>query len=119
MAGLYQGAFVAEKAGDYRLTVPEADRPLANQADFQVESAPLELLEPAMQEDLLRKLAEVSGGHYFALQEFPALVQKIAGEERVTVVRREKDLWDVPAVLVALLGLLGAEWLLRRKYDLI
>ena len=119
MAGLYQGAFAPDQPGDYRLTVAEADRPLANEVEFHVEAAPLEQLEPALQEDLLKKMAELSGGRYFNLADVSSLPQKVAGEERTTIVRREKDLWDLPIILVGLMGLLGLEWLLRRKFDLI
>ncbi len=119
MPGLFQGAYAPDQPGDYKLVVVEADRALANEVEFHVEAAPLEQLEPALQEDLLKKMAELSGGRYFNLSDVSSLPQKVAGEERTTVVRREKDLWDLPVILVGLMGLLGMEWLLRRKYDLI
>jgi len=30
-----------------------------------------------------------------------------------------KDLWDMPVVFLVLLALVGAEWLLRRKWGVI
>lgn len=72
-----------------------------------------------MQEEQLRRMAELSGGKYFTMRELPSLPQTIAGEQRTTVIRREKELWDIPIVLVVLVGLTGAEWFLRRRYDLI
>jgi hypothetical protein len=35
----------------------------------------------------------------------------------VTVVE-ERDLWDMPIILIGLLALMGGEWLLRRKRGL-
>jgi hypothetical protein len=34
------------------------------------------------------------------------------------MVVQEKDLWDMPAVLMLLVGLAGGEWLLRRRWGL-
>ena len=117
--GLYQGTFTPEQAGHYRLHTAPADEELANSVEFSVKASPLEQLEPAMQEEQLRRMAELSGGKYFTMRELPSLPQTIAGEQRTTVIRREKELWDIPIVLVVLVGLTGAEWFLRRRYDLI
>jgi hypothetical protein len=35
-----------------------------------------------------------------------------------TTVTEQLDLWDTPAMFIALLGLIAAEWLLRRKRGL-
>jgi hypothetical protein len=117
--GLYQGVLAAEQAGEFRLTAAEAEPEAANEVEFHVESIPLEKLEPAMHEHLLKQMAGLSGGHYFTIDDLPSLPQYIAGDERTTVIRREKDLWDMPLLLVLVIGLLGGEWFLRRKQDLI
>ena len=79
----------------------------------------LEELERAEQEELLRNMAEVSGGKCFAVRDVPKLADTIAGEQRTTVIRRERELWDLPFVFVAILALAGVEWFLRRRYDLV
>lgn len=119
IAGLYQGHFVPRHRGRYVIQAEPADEDGANEAGFVVEASTLEQLEPAMQQALLAKLAEASGGRYFSLADLPDLPAAIQSEHRTTLVRRDRDLWDLPAIFVVLLALLGAEWLLRRRYDLI
>jgi len=118
-AGLYQGYFTPDKPGRYRLRTRPADQEFANTVEFAVATAPLEQLEPAMQEDRLRKMAELSGGRYITVRDLPTLPDAIAGEQRTAVVRREKELWDLPIIFIVLLACVGLEWFLRRRYDLI
>ena len=117
--GLYQGFVTAQEAGRYTVRAPGADPALANTARFTVADAPLEQLEKAMQESLLRNMAEASGGRYFAVRDLPALQQTIAGDRPTAVERTEKPLWDLPIVFIALLAFLGVEWLVRRMHDLV
>ena len=117
--GLYQGFFTPEAEGQYRLRVRPEDAERANTVDFTVATTPLEQLEPAMQQARLEKMAELSGGRYFTVRDLPSLPDAITGEQRTAVVRREKELWDLPLIFVVLLACLGLEWFLRRRYDLI
>ena len=84
-----------------------------------MKAADLEQVERAAQEELLRNMAQASGGRCFAVRDLPKLVETIAGEEGTTVIRRERELWDLPLAFIAVLALLGVEWFLRRKYDLV
>jgi len=117
--GLYQGFFTPDHDGRYRVRVPADDQAYANVVEFQVATAALEQLEPAMQQARLTKMAELSGGRYFAVHDLPSLPDAITGEQRTTVVRREKELWDLPFLFLVLLACAGVEWFLRRRYDLI
>ena len=117
--GLFQGFVTLEQAGKYHLAAAVADQPIANTVDFSVTAATLELMEPAMQEDMLKQMAQVSEGKYFPANRLIDLKQAIGGQQRTTIVRREKELWDIPAALVAMLALVGVEWFFRRKYDLL
>ena len=117
--GLYQGYFTPAEAGRYEVRAPGGDPALANVAQFSVTAADLEQVERAMQEELLKNMAQASGGRYFAVRDLPALVKTVAGEDRTSVTRRERELWDLPIAFVAVLALLGIEWFLRRKYDLV
>jgi hypothetical protein len=92
---------------------------VAGTAEFTVTASPLEQLERAMQEEQLRRMAGASGGRYFAVRDLGDLEKVVAGEQRTDVIRRERELWDLPIVFAALLALLGVEWFLRRKYDLV
>jgi hypothetical protein len=39
-------------------------------------------------------------------------------EPHTTTVRTHRPLWDNSLVILVLIGLLGFEWILRRRYDL-
>lgn len=117
--GLYQGFFTPELEGRYLLRTAPADREYSNTVELQVATTPLEQLEPAMQEDALRKLAEISGGRYFAIRDLPELPDALQQEVQTTIIRREKELWDLPAIFVLLLLCAATEWFFRRRYDLI
>lgn len=117
--GLYQGTFVAAKAGAFKVLASQKDQSDANSVVFNVKESDIELVEPAMQEETLRQMAELSGGRYFTAQQLPEMMQAIMGPQHSTIARREQSLWDLPIVLGVLLCLLGGEWFLRRKYDLL
>ena len=117
--GLYQGYFTPREEGHYVVRTGPADRDASNQLDLEVVTTPLEMLQPAMQEDLLRKMAELSGGEYLGIRDLPTLPDHVKGEVRTAVVRREKPLWDLPLVFVVVLLCAGTEWFFRRKHDLI
>ena len=117
--GLYQGFFKPDKPGHYRLSVLQADQADANVVEFDVKTSTLELLEPAMQVDALRKLADLSGGKYFSLANLPELSETFDTRQNTMTVRDEKELWNLPVVLGALLLLMGLEWFFRRKFDLL
>jgi len=117
--GLFQGFFTPEQEGRYRLRTAPALQAVANTVELHVVTTPLEQMEPAMQLQTLRKMAELSGGRYFSIRDLPELPDAIEGERQATVVRREKELWDLPVIFLVLLCCAGTEWFLRRRYDLI
>jgi len=117
--GFYQGFFTPETEGRYLLRTGPAEREFSNTIELQVATTPLEKLEPAMQEDALRKLAELSGGRYLTIRDLPTLPESLQREVQSTIVRREKELWDLPVIFVFLLLIAATEWFFRRRYDLI
>ncbi|MBM4032504.1 MAG: VWA domain-containing protein [Planctomycetes bacterium] len=117
--GFYQGFFTPEVEGRYVLRSAPADRDYSNNVELQVATTPLEQLEPAMQEDSLRKLGELSGGSYLTIGQLPKLADMLQQEAQTTIVRREKELWDLPFIFIVVLLCAATEWFFRRRYDLI
>ena len=116
--GLYEGYFSPSNEGGYRVEANPSDRPLSNSIEFQVADIRPELVNTDMQIDHLRRIAELSGGETLSslgLQKLPALLNR---EPHTTTVRTDRPLWDNSLVALVLVGLLGIEWILRRKYDL-
>ena len=119
MPGFFQGFFVPEKPGAYDLTAPGTTAEQANTSQFNVEDVSLERQEPAMQEDMLRQMAEMSGGQYLTAADLPLLSKLLSGEKRRTSVKYSRELFDLPIAFAILIVLLTAEWLLRRRFDLV
>jgi hypothetical protein len=79
-----------------------------------------ELSDSSVRVDLLKNIADLTGGQSFRLPRsgFPDLPLL---EPPVVEVGRSKDqpLWDRWYYLVALVALLGTEWFLRRRFGYI
>jgi len=119
MRGLFRGFFSPEAGGRYELRPADAPREAANVVGFNVQDTSLERQQPAMQEALLKRMVELAGGRYFTPAELDELPDELGGRQRRTTVRIPRELFDLPAVFVVLLVLLGFEWMLRRRSDLV
>jgi len=71
-----------------------------------------------MQRSLLKRIADETGGKFYTPATMKTLPDDIALNKRGVTVINEMDLWDMPAVLVLLVILLGAEWAFRRQRGL-
>ncbi len=68
---------------------------------------------------LLENLAAQTGGSYWRPQDLPKLAAQIPFSEAGITIRETKELWDLPAIFLAILLLRAAEWLLRRKWGIV
>ena len=69
--------------------------------------------------DLLKKLADETGGRYYTPKDANRLAQEISYSEAGITSREMKDLWDMPAVFLTIFFLRSAEWLLRRRWGVV
>ena len=83
--------------------------------EFLVEEFSLEDAETRRRPGTLRRLADESGGVYLAPESTDDLPESVTLERRSVHVRREFELWNSPWPLIVLVGLLSAEWALRRS----
>ena len=63
---------------------------------------------------VLRRIANETGGRYYALDDVAKLADDAMFTESGVTVREAKDLWDMPIVFLLLALLLGGEWGYRR-----
>lgn len=119
--GSYAGRLLAEELGVYRV---EAE---ARRGRDTTRSAPGGLLaddhgadveQAEMRAPLLRRVASETNGRYYPLAEAARLPDDVIYTESGITVRDARDLWDMPAVFLVLLVLLGAEWAYRRARGL-
>ena len=107
--GVFRVTADARRAGE---SLGTATRPML------VGGVDVELAEPALNESVLRRIAESSGGSYVPAAEagsIPPLIARTNVGERPTEMR---DVWHNGISLALIVVLLGAEWLLRRKVGL-
>ena len=118
--GLYEGSYLASKDGNYEIKAQPQDADKSNIAEFSVRTVDLEDQETAMQPEVARQAAEISGGRQLSLAglgDFPGTLP----EETLiaNTVKIERELWDTPLWFILIAVLAGAEWFLRRKDNLV
>lgn len=115
--GEYRGWFVADAAGSYRVRVDarRAGRSLG-EGDAYVDAGALgaEFFGAGMRRDALQQLAQETGGRFYPPTEAGALPEDVRFTESGATVFERYDLWDMPALFLLLLALLGVEWGWRR-----
>jgi len=120
------GAFVtdwqAPKQGDYIVEViaRRGTEELGRDTfTFRREDGTAENFHVEQNRALLEKLSAETKGNYYKPDDAQRLGEDITYSEGGISVRETKDLWDMPAIFLAFLGIRAAEWLLRRKWGTI
>src|SRR5262245_20492315 len=78
----------------------------------------LEMSQPRLNDSLLRRLASETGGQYLNIAEAGALDGLIRQRPPEVGAPEVKDLWHNGWSLLLIIGLLAAEWLMRRRVGL-
>jgi hypothetical protein len=110
--------------GEYaiRVSASRGDEDLGTtEARFVVFEQDLELDNAAADATLLESIATMTGGETVAPEELSSLVRRLAEETEGLEVREEtkQSLWDTWTTLVLIVGLLGVEWFLRKRWGLV
>jgi uncharacterized membrane protein len=120
--GSFAMDWTAEKPGSYLAEVT-ADRAKAEVGkdviSFRREDGVAENFHTGQNRELLEKLSSETGGRYWTQDEMARLPKEISYSEAGISVRDTKELWDMPVVFLVLLGLMSADWLLRRKWGVV
>ena len=126
-AGLYTADLGELPSGSYRLELdaPELKDLLAAEGvetvstEFSVDpSAPAEQVELSSDRGLLGHLAAVSGGQTVDPWEAHRVLNTLGAGILETHQSRQTTLWDTWPLLVAIVLLISAEWLIRKKVGL-
>ena len=67
-----------------------------------------------MRAPLLKRIADEKGGRFYTPATANTLAEDVALSKRGVTTVNQMDLWDMPVVLVLLVGLLTAEWSYRK-----
>lgn len=120
--GLYTARFIPNQYGEYTVTATGslAGESLGEQQTlFEVKASYAEFSNAELNVALLKTLAEVSGGKYYAMEEAAQLVNQIPLVESATSKITDVDIWDIPLIFGAVIALLGFEWFLRKRGGLV
>jgi hypothetical protein len=118
--GEYRASFVPDEAGVYAIHVDAArssgDQKTLGNATVHVRASAgdTEYFDAAMRGSLLKRIAEETGGRFFTPSNAALLPEAVSYTGRGVTVVEERDLWDMPVILLLLLALLGTEWAYRR-----
>jgi hypothetical protein len=85
-----------------------------------VRAAPAEseYFDPTMHAAPLRRIAEETGGRFYTADDVAGLADHVRFAGRGVTSIEERPLWNMPIVLITLLGLVMAEWGYRRAVGL-
>jgi hypothetical protein len=119
--GDYRGSFVADEPGLYEVKVAatRGDKMLGSSVvHVDVSAGDNEYFDAPMRAPLLRRIAEETGGRFFTTANASSLPEAISYSGRGVTVVEERELWDMPALLMLMLALMSAEWGYRRARGL-
>jgi hypothetical protein len=108
---------VPEESGIYniRVVAERAEKELgASTMQVRVSAGDAEYFDAAMRAPLLKRIAEETGGRFFTPANAAGLPEAISYSGRGVTVVEERELWDMPALFLVIVGLVGVEWGYRR-----
>jgi uncharacterized membrane protein len=119
--GEYQGAFTPPSTGLYRIDV-DATTPggslKARPAYISIEESRSEYFGSQLNTSLLQRISRETGGRFYTPATVRTLPEDLSITGRGSTVIEEKELWNMPILLVLVLSLMAAEWLFRRRKGL-
>ncbi len=129
--GTYRFYLPFRKKGTYRIWITDAEagrgRALEDRAEkrIEVEWRTPEKRQTVPDHDLLEAIVRETGGRLVdnrlaRLYDLPELAKTLEARTTQRVIdRREQTQWDKWWVLLLIVGLLGLEWLLRKRWQMI
>ncbi len=120
--GEYQGTAVAAEAGLHEVRVRanfRGDSAASRPAFVDVTESRNEYFGSEMRPALLRRVADETGGRFYTAGNVASLPEDLSITGKGVTVQEEKELWDMPFLFFMVLGLVGAEWLVRRRRGMV
>jgi hypothetical protein len=120
--GEYAVEFRPAEMGDYEIAVDAAREGASLGGDVtHVHAAPSdrEYFGAARRTQLLQRIAEDTGGRFYTRDDVSTLPDDITVTGAGVTLAEELDLWDMPALFLLMLLLMGAEWGYRRVRGLV
>ena len=120
-ANVYSGEFKADELGQHgvELIANSASLgPVGAKSNLLISDLNREYYSAAQNSDLLKRIAAETGGKYYTLGDLQSLLDDLTYRKTPYSERVTKDLWDMPINFFLIVGLLSAEWFLRKREGL-
>ena len=120
-ANVYTGEFKADELGQHSIELIGSSGSLGQlgaKSNVLVSDLNRESFNAAQNTDLLKRIATETGGKYYQLNELQSLLDDLTYRKTPYSERVTKDLWDMPINFFLIVGLLSAEWFLRKREGL-
>jgi uncharacterized membrane protein len=120
-ANVYTGEFKADELGQQGIELIANSSPLGQvgaKSNVLVSDLNREYFSAAQNTDLLKRIAAETGGKYYQLNDLQSLLDDLTYRKTPYSERVAKDLWDMPINFFLIMGLLSAEWFLRKHEGL-
>ena len=117
----YAGEFKADELGQHRIDLNATSSsigPVNATANILVSDRNREYYGATQNSDLLKRVASETGGKYYSLSEVRSLLDDLTYRKTPYSERVTKDLWDMPINFILIIGLVSAEWFLRKREGL-
>ena len=120
--GHYDGEFPTTAPGLYEVSVHAtrgADTIGTALTFVNVAPSADEYFDASMRGTTLRRVADQTGGLFYTPESVESLPEDISLTGAGVTLTEERDLWDMPILLLLVLGLMAGEWGYRRKRGLV
>ena len=99
--------------------MPDGPKEISTELLVVTTRNPVELAELTADRDFLNRATTTTGGRLAELNDLDSLIESFGSPKEVLKERRNITLWDKWPMLLAFLGLLTTEWILRRQSGLV
>jgi uncharacterized membrane protein len=117
----YAGEFKADELGQHSIDLVGTSSslgPVNARSSFFVSDLNREAFGSSQNVDLLKHIATETGGKYYPVNGAESLLDDLTYRRTPYSERVTKDLWDMPINFIMIIGLLSAEWFLRKREGL-
>jgi uncharacterized membrane protein len=115
--GILTGVFTVRKEGVFEADISSetAAGKASETLRFLVSGPHVEYHNAAMDAAQLKRIAGAGGGRFYTVDDAMRITEDATALQKIITVKNEQDLWNIPAVLVFLILILGLEWYMRRQ----
>jgi uncharacterized membrane protein len=120
-ANVYTGEFKADELGPHGIELianSSSTGAVSAKSSVLVSDINREFYNASQNSELLKRIAAETGGKYYQPSDLQSLLDDLTYRKTPYSERVTKDLWDMPINFFLIVGLLSAEWFLRKREGL-